>query len=115
MKTGNGKIANLPPGIRDELNFRISDGAIRLPFPKRNRGKSRSGFVITPVGGHPGALSASSCANPEARSSARHSAFYQPPSYRPNAQRSIMKQARHIRPASPEPAGELAAVQSAIH
>ena len=26
MKTGNGKIANLPPGIRDELNFRISDG-----------------------------------------------------------------------------------------
>jgi len=27
MKTGNGKIANLPPGIRDELNFRISDGA----------------------------------------------------------------------------------------
>ena len=26
MKPGNGKIANLPPEIRDELNYRISDG-----------------------------------------------------------------------------------------
>jgi hypothetical protein len=26
MKTGNGKIANLPPEIRDELNYRINDG-----------------------------------------------------------------------------------------
>jgi hypothetical protein len=26
MKTGNGKIANLPSHIRDELNFRIADG-----------------------------------------------------------------------------------------
>jgi hypothetical protein len=26
MKTGNGKIANLPAQIRDELNYRISDG-----------------------------------------------------------------------------------------
>ena len=26
MKTGNGKIANLPSKIRDELNYRISDG-----------------------------------------------------------------------------------------
>jgi len=26
MKTGNGKIANLPSNIRDELNYRINDG-----------------------------------------------------------------------------------------
>jgi hypothetical protein len=26
MKTGNGKIANLPPNIQDELNYRITDG-----------------------------------------------------------------------------------------
>jgi hypothetical protein len=26
MKTGNGKIANLPSNIRDELNYRLSDG-----------------------------------------------------------------------------------------
>ena len=26
MKTGNGKIANLPAEIREELNYRISDG-----------------------------------------------------------------------------------------
>ena len=26
MKTGNSKIANLPPEIRDELNYRINDG-----------------------------------------------------------------------------------------
>jgi len=26
MKPGNGKIANLPPEIRDELNYRISEG-----------------------------------------------------------------------------------------